>query len=296
MGRTVENCVCCRSDDLESSPALWMPFVSHKAMNLPPMRIDSGFGLRTIPEGTGYALCKSMMCRMCGHLFVDYRFSDAEMSNLYQDYRGAYYTELRERYEPGYIERNRVICEGISYVTEIEAFLADFVPDSGITILDWGGDTGTNTPFPKRRSLLHIYDPSAKNAGDEGAVSFSSIPKPPIAYDLIVLSNVLEHIPFPNETLSAIKPFMSSKTTLYVEVPLEGLQRDAMGPPYVGAASKKHWHEHINFFTKDSMNTLLLNAGFSIASASVVDHGNSHEKALGSASTLLLYACQLGRR
>ena len=116
------------------------------------------------------------MCHRCGHLFVDYRFSESEMQQLYNDYRGPGYTELRELYEPGYMERNRVICEGISYISEVEAFLAEFLPASEIAVLDWGGDTGTNTPFADRRSVLHIFDPSAKDAGLTDRESFSNLP------------------------------------------------------------------------------------------------------------------------
>lgn len=292
MGTTVDRCVCCGSPDLESSTALWMPFVSHRAMDLPPLTIDRGLGLATIPEGRAYALCKSLMCRRCGHLFADYRFSDSEMDRLYADYRGDAYSELRELYEPGYSERNRVICEGISYMPEVENFLADFVPENDLRVLDWGGDTGTNTPFADRRIILHIFDPSAKETELADSVAFSNLPTQEVEYDLIVLSNVLEHMPFPAETLNAIRPFMTSETTLYVEVPLETLQQGVKGPPYSGAAKKKHWHEHINFFTPTSMEILLDNSGLSIASRNVLDHRESHEKALGSAAVLLQYACK----
>ena len=289
----MEQCLCCKAPDLDSSPAVWMPFVSHKAMGLPPLKIDRSLGLATIPDGTGYALCRSMMCRRCGHLFADYRFSEAEMARLYGNYRGDDYTELREFYEPGYAKRNQVICEGISYVPEIESFLSEFVPKSDIAVLDWGGDTGTNTPFAGRRSVLHIYDPSAKEADRSDAVSFSEKPSERIEYDVIVLSNVLEHIPFPEDTLNMILPFMTAKTTLYVEVPLERIQQGAEGPPYSGVTGKKHWHEHINFFTSKSMEILLENSGLSIVSRNVMDHSTSHEKALGSATVLLQYACKL---
>jgi hypothetical protein len=271
-----------------------MPFVSHKAMALPPLKIDRSLGLATIPDGMAYALCKSMMCRQCGHLFVDYRFSDAEMSALYGDYRGRIYTELRESYEPGYSERNKVINDGASYLDQVEDFLDGFVPESDIAVLDWGGDTGTNTPFKERRAFLHIFDPSAKSA-DIADASFSSVPAESaesLVYDLIVLSEVLEHIPFPGDSLRAIRPFMSSSTILYVEVPLERLQQSATGFPYSGADKKKYWHEHINFFTSRSMEILLNRSGYTVLSRKILDLSASHEKALGSALNLLQFACR----
>ena len=287
-----DSCVCCESQDLESSPALWMPFVSDMAMGLAPLRIDKSLGLVTVPDGTAYALCKSLMCRQCGHLFVDYRFSDSEMHSLYSNYRGPVYTELRDSYEPGYKERNAKISEGVPFLKEVEEFLEVFVPESGIAVLDWGGDTGINSPFRDRRSLLHIYDPSAKEAGRSDAVSFSEIPEERVQYDLIVLSEVLEHIPFPADTLCAIRPFLTPQTILYVEVPLERLQVGQSGPPYSGAERKKHWHEHINFFTPRSMELLLERSGFSIAASKIFDFSGSQTEALGSSGNLLQYACR----
>ena len=295
MGTTVDRCVCCESQDLEWSPALWMPFVSHMAMDLAPLRIDKSLGLTTVPDGTAYALCKSLMCRQCGHLFVDYRFSDSEMHRLYSNYRGPTYTDLRDSYEPGYKERNTKIAEGVYFLDEVEAFLAEFVPDSGIAILDWGGDTGINTPFKSRRSFLHIYDPSAKKAGAADAVSFSEVPEERGDYDLIVLSEVLEHIPFPASTLSAIRPYMTPETILYVEVPLEKLQVGRSGPPYSGAEKKKHWHEHISFFTPRSMASLLERSGFSIEASRIFEMSTTKTEALGSAGNLLQYACRRGK-
>lgn len=293
MGTTVETCVTCESGDIEASPAIWMPFISHRAMDLPPLTIDSSTGLTNIPDGIAYALCKSMLCRRCGHLFVDYRFSESEMTRLYTDYRGDIYAKIRGSYEPGYAEMNQTLCNGISYLAQVEEFLRGLLPTSDLAVLDWGGDTGINTPFADRRSLLHIFDPSAKDADVADAVTFSDIPDERIDYDLIVLSNVLEHIPFPSDTLKAVRPFMGPQTVLYVEVPLERLQQSAQGPPYTGANLKKHWHEHINFFTAESMGRLLDSCGFAVSAHATLDTSLWQEKVGVSAVSVLQFACIL---
>lgn len=239
-------------------------------MGLAPLTIDSSTGLTNIPYGVAYALCKSMMCRQCGHLFADYRFSDAEMARLYTDYRGELYEKTRDSYEPGYAEMNKTLLGGVPHMPKVEKFLEGFLPPTELAILDWGGDTGVNTPFAGRRSLLHIYDPSGRD-GTAGATTSSTIPSTGTEYDLIVLSHVLEHIPYPMSTLKEVLPFMGQQTVLYVEVPLERLQHDLAGPPYSGAHRKKHWHEHINFFTMESMRTLLSNAGLDVVCAQVAD-------------------------
>lgn len=262
-------------------------------MGLPPLKIDRNTGLTNIPDGIAYSICKSLMCRQCGHLFVDYRFSDAETARLYSDYRGDDYTSLRESYEPGYSDRNTAINNGISYLHQVEGFLNDFVPNSDMAILDWGGDTGINTPFLERRSLVHIFDPSAKAPLRTDTVRFSETNNEQVDYDLVVLSNVLEHVAFPSETLGLIRPYMTPKSTLYVEVPLEVLQQGAEGPPFSGAYRKKHWHEHINFFTARSMEELLARCGFSVMSHEILDITAWHETTGVSAVNLLQYACKI---
>jgi len=109
MGSTVDYCLCCGSRDLIANPAIWMPFIADRAMGLPPMEITDAMQLRTIKKGTGYALCKSLFCKSCGHLFANYRFDDEEMSQLYKDYRGREYCSLRAQYEPGYASQNSAL-------------------------------------------------------------------------------------------------------------------------------------------------------------------------------------------
>lgn len=291
MGTTVESCLTCDSLDVEGSPAMWMPFISHRAMDLPPLTIDEHTGLTNIPHGIAYALCKSLMCRQCGHLFVDYRFSETEMTRLYSDYRGELYEKTRDFYEAGYSDRNKTLIGGVSHIPRVEEFLEPLLPASGIAVLDWGGDTGVNTPFADSRSLLHIFDPSGRESIAD-AVSTSDVPAEETPYDLIVLSHVLEHIPYPSNTLDAILPFMGLETVLYVEVPLEKIQRGNEGPPFSGAHRKIHWHEHINFFSAESMRSLLRKAGLVILCENTLDINEWHTRSGVSAQEVLQFACR----
>ena len=104
--RTASQCVCCGSLKLDSAPAILMPFVAHRIFGWAPVVIDESWGLKTIPNGTAYTICKSLYCLDCGFLFLDMRFSDKELDALYTGYRDQAYTDLRESYEPGYTERN----------------------------------------------------------------------------------------------------------------------------------------------------------------------------------------------
>lgn len=255
-------CICCGHANLKRSPAVLMPFIAHRVYQWEPALIDDSWGLKTIPMGQAYALCNSLLCSQCGLLFLDIRFSETEMARLYKNYRDEIYTTLREHYEPGYRVRNEGLVLGINYLRDVEAFLKPHLPDT-LLVLDWGGDTGVNTPFKENvANEVHIYDISdMETTGRLRKVSKKSTALH--HYDLIVCSNVLEHVPYPRKVLAEIKAVMTSTTVLYIEVPLENLVKD-YGEGTKLLHKKRHWHEHINFFSQDSLHALLNSSGFSL--------------------------------
>jgi len=183
------------------------------------------------------------------------------MAALYAGYRGPKYTAQREHFEPGYAKRAAVIADGATHTGRVEAFLSAHV-DASPSVLDWGGDTGKNTPFRSRCSLLHIFDISAQQV-IPGAVSVQKDTVAATHYDLIVLSHVLEHVPFPASTISEIASIMARDTVLYIEVPHEDLMREAKDATDLHTR-KKYWHEHINFFTRDSLSALIESCGLRV--------------------------------
>ena len=255
---TASSCVCCGGTALERSAAVLMPFLAHRIYNWEPACIDESWGLKTIASGHAYSLCNSLLCKQCRLLFLDIRFSDAEMSRLYEDYRGVAYTRLRERYEPGYAERNANFVAGINYMDEVEAFLKPLLPTT-LSILDWGGDTGVNTPFKHGNgNTVHIYDISGiESSGQFKNVSLQSARLQ--SYDLVVCSNVLEHVPYPLQLLQQIQTVMHKDTVLYLEVPLENHVYASPNDEDL-LTKKRHWHEHINFFSAPSLHALLARA------------------------------------
>jgi hypothetical protein len=259
--RIATQCVCCGSGDLENSPAILMPFVAARAFGWYPQRIDESWGLKTIENGMAYSICNSLNCQSCGHLFLDIRFSDHEMSNLYQNYRGAEYVQLREKYEPGYSVRNDALNNGVSFIDEVEAFLTPYI--SGVlTVLDWGGDTGVNTPFKSLAKSIDIYDISNKEviAGINSISLDEALKK---KYQLVICSQVLEHTPYPAKVISKIAQVMGPSSILYIELPCESLVRESSDHKNL-ASKKKHWHEHVNFYSESSIRALLLFCGLEL--------------------------------
>lgn len=247
-------CPCCGSKNLEKSSAILMPFVAHRALGWKPATIDETWGLRTIPKGIAYSICNSVVCNKCSFLFLDLRFSDSELAHLYTNYRGRDYVQLREQYEPGYSLRNELLENTGNYIPQVENFLKPFLSPK-CRVLDWGGDTGKNTPFRDNNSLLHIYDISHREV-IPGAVAIDKKTAQTTSYDLIVCSHVLEHLPWPAQTLLEIRACMQKETILYLELPCEELVRNSKSGREL-LDKKRHWHEHINFFSESSIKELL---------------------------------------
>ena len=253
-----KECVACGGKDIRRSPAILMPFMAARIFGWEPLDVTAEWGMRDLKPGTAYPVCASLMCRDCGMLFLDMRFDGEEMGALYDDYRGDAYTRQRDRFEPGYAARNAILLDGSHHLDTVEAFLAAHVP-SRPRVLDWGGDTGVNTPFRERAAVHHIYDISGRPVID-GAVTVGLADVRGDDYDLIVFANVLEHVSNPREAMAEIVAKMTPATTLYVEVPHEDGVR-LIDMPAERLARKKHWHEHINFFTPQALDALFANAG-----------------------------------
>ncbi|GLV24735.1 hypothetical protein TomTYG45_11750 [Sphingobium sp. TomTYG45] len=187
------------------------------------------------------------------------------MDAIYAGYREEAYVTLREHYEPGYHERNSALVEAVSYKGEVEEFLAPHVSDP-LTVLDWGGDTGANTPFENRRVSLDIFDISGKEVdGDAKAVTREQATSS--KYRLIVCSQILEHIPYPSDLLLVVRQAMDQGSILYIEVPYEEImRRDVEGRE----KEKRHWHEHVNFYSPSSMAALLKNCGLKIVDTNIL--------------------------
>jgi SAM-dependent methyltransferase len=227
-----------------------MPFVAYRIFGWQPIEITEGWGLRDLTLGHAYAVCNTLTCLDCGLLFLDMRFDDEEMEALYAGYRCQDYCNTRERFEPGYAARNELLAAGSPYIGMIEAFLAPHLPERP-RVLDWGGDTGLNTPFKGRATTHHVYDISDKPM----VAGASRVAREDLArehYDLIVLSNVLEHVPQPRRLLNEIVSIMRHDTVVYIEVPHEDIIRTPKNP----TLHKRHWHEHVNFFTEEALNRL----------------------------------------
>jgi SAM-dependent methyltransferase len=258
MPAIATRCIACEGTQLERQPAVLMPFVAQRALLWEPCEIKPDWGLRSVPAGHALPLCMSLHCPHCGMLFLDMRLDDAEMARLYADYRGPDYTAQRERWEPGYAARNAALEAGDAHLPRVEALLAPLLPPQP-AILDWGGAAGHNTPLKSRAALHHVLDISGRPLV-HGARSVSADAARSQHYDLVVLSNVLEHVADPLALLQAAAEHVQGPGLLYLEVPFETTMR-AAETDATAWRGKRHWHEHINFFSRESLRRLVTRAG-----------------------------------
>lgn len=248
------HCICCGSGNLEKSPAVLMPFVALRVFGHEPVEITEEWGLRDLRQGMAYTLCNSLQCQDCGVLFLDYRFTDQQMAALYSNYRDERYNEQRIRFEPGYADVVPHYHQRANYLHDVEAWLAPYLPEAP-AVLDFGGDSGINSLFREGNQVLHIHDisgvelvPGAERADIERIRQTH--------YDLVSCSQVLEHVPFPLDFVKQMLPAVKTGSLIYLEVPHEALMRAHPGNLQL-AIRKRHWHEHVNFFTELALRALL---------------------------------------
>jgi len=267
-----QDCLCCGSPRLAASPAVLMPFVAHRVFGWRPVEITEDWGLRTLRTGMAYSICNSLRCEDCGHLFLDIRFTEDQAKSLYKNYFDEDYAQLRDSYEPGYLARNEKLLAPVHYLDKIETFLAPLI-DQRPTILDWGGGRGQNTPFSSTRARLFLLDISGAPPV-EGAVIVDPVSALAAQYDLVICSNVLEHVSYPQDLMSDLRKTLQPQTVLYLEVPYEPVQRRCADGPEA-LLQKRHWHEHVSFFSHRSLKTLIETAGLDILKWELVDVGET---------------------
>lgn len=226
-----------------------MPFVAHRIFGWKPWTVGREF--KTLKAGMAYPLCNTLRCRGCGMLFLDMRFDADEMARLYSGYRDSDYVHLRAKYEPGYGRRNAELGKPLHYAKATEQYIGHYLPAVPPRILDWGGGTGINTPF-RSRSEVDIFDISGASAA--GATRINRVRR---KYPLVTCLNVLEHTPYPDGELAKLQDAMDRTSVLFIEVPHEVTIKRRK--PW---RTKRHWHEHVNFYSEKSLRSLLRRAGF----------------------------------
>lgn len=262
-----DSCIACGSHSLMVNPAILMPFIAHRALNWGPVQIDKSWNLNDIETGTAYTRVNTLACDECGTIFVDLRLGDTQMNRLYDHYRGKDYVRTRARFEPHYKQRNKLFDKPYKHIPKVEAKIKKWIGVPG-SILDWGGGSGLNTPF--RQTVKQIYCSDISGEDLQPGVRIFSRETSPDVFGLVVCCQVLEHVSSPLDILTELKTYMDKSSFLYLDFPFEKLMQSDEGSREK-IKQKRHWHEHINFFSEAGIKKLIKYAGLDLVQFEVLE-------------------------
>jgi hypothetical protein len=269
---TVRSCVVCGGRISVRKKGSVAPFLARRIWNRPAFPIDL------------------VKCEQCDFLFFNPRLDPDEEGRLYSQYRAEEYRQMRHSAEPWYTERFNA---GLTRPELMQArrerlseVLAHHLAGRTISsVLDFGGDRGALVRGLIPGAKPYVYDisavapePGVERAGDLAACRARG-------FDLILNSNVLEHVGFPRVLLEQIRSVASDKTLVFIEVPFESpfsrelvvrrivqlgvllAARPSIGWSLAGPRGLCLMHEHINYFGTKSLGALMTSCGWSVIAA-----------------------------
>jgi hypothetical protein len=265
----VSNCVICDGGIRRLKPALVAPFLATRIWNRPPFCVDL------------------VQCKACGFMFYNPRLDAAEEGRLYAGYRSEEYQRMRHASEPWYTETfNFGLASPSAYELHRRLLAAILRQQLGQRetrrVLDYGGDRGDLVRGLIDGAAAFVYDISGIPAVD--GVTPTTDPAGCQA-DLIINSNVLEHVGFPRRLLGEIVEATPAGGMVFLEVPCESpfrlarilrrvaqagvvaLTRPALAFSVARPAGLYMMHEHVNYFTERSLATLMRCGGCAVVAA-----------------------------
>jgi SAM-dependent methyltransferase len=265
----VAACVICDGEIRRLKCALVAPFLATRIWERSPFCVDL------------------VECLTCGFRFYNPRLDAAEETRLYAGYRSPEYQRMRQAYEPWYtVAFNAELASARSYEIrreKIRAILRQHLAGRAIkSVLDYGGDHGDLARGLIEGAAAFVYDISGIPAAE--GVTATSDPAGCQA-DLVINSNVLEHVGFPRQLVEEILRATPAGGIVYLEVPCESpsglmriarrvaqvaimsVARPALARLVVRPAALYMMHEHINYFTERSLTTLMRVCGCAVMAA-----------------------------
>jgi Methyltransferase domain len=259
----VSSCVICEGEIRQVKRALVAPFLAKRIWNRNAFCVDL------------------VRCQACRFTFYNPRLDDDELRRLYANYRSNEYQQMRYASEPWYTNKfNADLASEAHYKvrrSKIAPILHQHLADHKISrILDHGGDRGDLVVGLLDGAEGFVYDIS----GISVAAGVTAVRDPAACKaDLIISSNVLEHVGFPRALVSEILQASPQGGFVFAEVPCEtplgisriarriaqigliSLTRPALATHVIRPATLYMMHEHINYFTEASLTTLMRASG-----------------------------------
>jgi len=266
----ITKCLICGSDNLEIKPA-----------------VISGFLLERIWNNNKNKETHIYHCLKCGFAFYVPRLNEDEMSKLYNDYRNDFYQKQRQKYDTWYtIDINNLFDDHIAYKNRqkhYKQFICKNINIDNIkSVLDYGGNNGKHIPDFFSNADKFVFDISEVETID-GVKGFSNLDEcKEQKYDFIICTAMLEHVSDPYQILIQIKQLLNKDGYLYIDVPFDSpffkhktgkLQyifnkyftfKAILDRFFLNLKYPFIMHEHINYFSENSLKEMLDKCGFSI--------------------------------
>lgn len=237
----MNRCLICNSPTQNLGKAVIMPFIYK--------RIWGNYDKLTYT--------KLRRCNHCGFLFYEERLNNKESEKYYDGYWQDEYHKQRSKTEwwfnSNYLKKDKEIQNLIwdnKKQNEFEKLIKSYTTEIK-TILDFGGHDGNKIPSFIKRNNYFVYDIDNKKI------------KLKKKYDLVTINSVLEHLSYPMEIFNSF-----DFNYLYIEVPI-------VKPLILSLSIKRRFkqyiidiwkiiryrslysmHEHINYFSKDSLKEI----------------------------------------
>lgn len=270
-------CLICSSEKVKIKPAKLAPFLAYRM-----------YSSKRVATSLIY-------CKECGFSFFELRPGAEDFRKLYRGYRDETYQKERQKYESWYSrEINSLLADDYDEVQSRKNNLLNFLNKhikikTIKSILDFGGDKGQYIPNICNCRDKYVYDISGVEA-ENGAISLNKLEDVlGRHFDLIMCCHTLEHVSYPSEVIKMIKKIGDKSSYFYFELPFdspffsgikEKLQflfnryfkfKDLMAKGIEMLKDRSfQMHEHINYFTPESLKILLKKQGFYIVAEEIL--------------------------
>lgn len=273
-------CPCCGNRPLRRETTVVSGFLAQRAWDGKPDLTTMAF------------------CNACGFRFFERGLSAQEAARLYRGYRDAEYFRARNAWEPFYTRARHEAIVAWSQGAERIAGLRDSLARAGLPsrfkyVVDHGGNAG-HMLRGVDADLKVVFDPSGCDSLP-GITPVSDPDEIQRGCDLVLSCQVLEHVSDPSDYLIGVAALCAEGGHLYVEVPdehwsnrvLPGGLRDAwlrfllrhrrflmladmlstgcrVKLGFLPPLGFNPMREHLNYFTKRALDSILRASGFQI--------------------------------
>jgi 2-polyprenyl-3-methyl-5-hydroxy-6-metoxy-1,4-benzoquinol methylase len=274
------SCLVCGETITKRRKGVVAPFLAHRIWDRKPFAVEL------------------LECQACQFKFYNPRLGDEEQGKLYAGYRESQYQQLRHSFEPWYTERFNASLSSPETVRRRRAIFArifsEHIRPCGVrSVLDFGGARGELVQNLIPGGEACVYDissveplPGVQKRSLQDCISTKG-------FDLIVTSNVLEHVSSPRQFLGQIASIASEGTLVFVEVPWEspsgcaawakrlvqhialGVARPKVTLSLLEVGALTVMHEHVNFFAPVTLERLMVSMQWKVIAGGVYRFGNS---------------------